>query len=85
MASYYQCAVSDISAQVIADNDEYYDELARGLAERMVERSLKSAAYLYMEADTAEALAKFDASIKANYPQFIVCEFQRPRMTGRRQ
>ena len=82
VASYYQCAVSDISAQVIADNDEYYDELARGLAERMVERSLKSGRILVYGRDTAEALAKFDASIKANYPQFIVCEFQRTKDDG---
>lgn len=77
VAPYYECKVAGIKANVVADTDEYYDELARGLAGRMEERSLKSGRILVYGRDTEKAYEAFCASMKQNYPQFIVCQFAR--------
>ncbi len=74
---YYECDISGISANVAADTNEYYDELARALAERMDERSLKSGRILVYGSNTAESYTAIEASIKENYPQFVVCDFVR--------
>ncbi len=77
VVSYYTSDANGLSANVVADPDEYYDELARGLAERMVERSLKSGRILIYGRSTSEAFNAFSASIAANYPQFRVVSFNR--------
>jgi len=74
---YDKCAAEGLSCNVVADDTDYYDELARGLAERMTERSLKSGRILVYGRDTATCLAMFEASIAASYPQFNVVAFQR--------
>lgn len=74
---YYACSTEGISSNIVADDSEYYDELARGLAERMTERSLKSGRILIYGADTSECYAAFSASIAAAYPQFRVEAFNR--------
>lgn len=74
---YYECDASLVSANVVADANEYYDELARALAERMDERSLKSGRILVYGSNTKEAREAIEASIKENYPQFAVCDFTR--------
>ncbi len=74
---YDKCAAPGLNANVVADDTDYYDELARGLAERMTERSLKSGRILVYGRDTAVCLAMFETSIAASYPQFNVAAFQR--------
>lgn len=74
---YYACSVSGITANVIADNEEYYDELARGLAARLEERSLKSGRILVYGSNISQAYAAINSSIMQNYPQYIVCSFER--------
>ncbi len=74
---YHECKAAGIKANIVADYDEYYDELARGLAGRMEERSLKSGRILVYGADTERAYEAFAASMKQNYPQYIVCQFVR--------
>lgn len=56
---YYESSAAGLDANIIADTSEYYDELARGLAERMTERSLKSGRILIYGADTAACYAHF--------------------------
>ena len=77
VAPYYECKVAGIKSNVVVDAEEYYDELARGLAGRMEERSLKSGRILVYGRDTEKAYEAFCASMKQNYPQFIVCQFVR--------
>ena len=74
---YYACSAEGLDANIVADGAEYYDELARGLAGRMTERSLKSGRILIYGKDTAECYAAFSASIAAAYPQFNVEAFTR--------
>ena len=74
---YHECSAAGLDLNIVADNAEYYDELARGLAERMSERSLKSGKILVYGRNTGEALAAFRASIEENYPQFIVVSLER--------
>ncbi len=74
---YDKCAATGLSCNVVADDTDYYDELARGLAERMTERSLKSGRILVYGRDPATCLAMFETSIAASYPQFNVVAFQR--------
>ena len=74
---YYESSAAGLDANIIADTSEYYDELARGLAERMTERSLKSGRILIYGADTAACYAAFSASIASAYPQFRVETFDR--------
>lgn len=74
---YDKCAAEGLDCNVVADDTDYYDELARGLAERMTERSLKSGRILVYGRDTATCLAMFQTSISINYPQFDVVAFER--------
>jgi len=74
---YYPCDADGLSANIVADPSEFYDELARGLAERMTERSLKSGRILIYGRSTTEASDSFSASIAASYPQFKVVSFNR--------
>lgn len=76
-APYYECAAEGVDANIVADTAEYYDELARGLAERMVERSLKSGRILVYGKQPGECLAMFEKSMQESYPQFLVVPFTR--------
>lgn len=75
---YDLCSVEDENiVNVVADDADYYDELARGIAERMTERSLKSGRILVYGRDTKKTAQDFQNSINASYPQFIVVGFDR--------
>ncbi len=76
-APYFSCAAEGVDANTVADAEEYFDELARGLAERMVERSLKSGRILVYGRDPAPSLSMFTRSISESYPQFLVDSFTR--------
>lgn len=79
VVSYHESDAKGLSANIVADSSEYYDELARGLAERMVERSLKSGKILIYGRSTSESFDAFSASIAASYPQFKVVSFNRTK------
>lgn len=74
---YDKCAAPGLDCNVVADDTDYFDELARGLAERMTERGLKSGRILVYGRDTANCRLMFQASVAASYPQFNVAAFQR--------
>ncbi len=74
---YYPCSVQGLDCNVVADDTDYYDELARGIAERMTERSLKSGRILVYGRDTQTCLSMFAASISESYPQFTVSQCTR--------
>ena len=75
---YDQCSIqAENVINVVADDADYYDELARGIAERMTERSLKSGRILVYGLDTKKIAQDFQASIAQSYPQFIVVGFDR--------
>ncbi len=74
---YDKCAAPGLDCNVVADDTDYFDELARGLAERMTERSLKSGRILVYGRNTENCRLMFQASLAASYPQFGVAAFQR--------
>ncbi len=74
---YDKSTAPGLSCNVVADDTDYYDELARGLAERMSERSLKSGRILVYGRDPSVCLAMFEGSIRTSYPQFGVVAFTR--------
>ena len=75
---YDRCSFEGISANVIADDNEYIEEIAHGLSARMTERKLKSGRILLYYASPCEALAKtFREVMQAVYPQYQVAEFAR--------
>lgn len=74
---YDKCAAPGLASNIVADDTDYFDELARGLAERMTERGLKSGRILVYGRDTANCQLMFQASVAASYPQFNVAAFQR--------
>lgn len=72
------CAIQTQNViNVVADDADYYDELARGIAERMTERSLKSGRILVYGRNTQKIAQDFQNSIMQSYPQFIVVGFDR--------
>lgn len=74
---YYACEVAGLDCNVVADDTDYYDELARGIAERMTERSLKSGRILVYGRDTEVCFSMFASSISESYPQYTVSQFTR--------
>lgn len=74
---FYQSASAGVSANVVADRTEYLEEVARGIGERMVERSLKAGRILVYGWDTAHCLDVFTDTIQSDYPQYSVVAFNR--------
>lgn len=74
---YDRCTVNGLRANVVADESEYIGELARSIAERMVERGLRSGRILVYGWDTTEVLSQFTAAIAEYYPQYNVSSFTR--------
>lgn len=66
---------------VVADDADYYDELARGIAERMTERSLKSGRILVYGRNIQRIAQDFQNSIAQSYPQFVVVGLDRTVFT----
>lgn len=77
VAPYYESTASGLNANIVADSSEYIEELARGIAERMTERSLKSGKILIYGRDTSAMLESFRTAIEEYYPQYIVVDFTR--------
>ena len=60
----------------IRDRD-YIEELARGIGERMTERSLKSGKILVYGVGIGDVYAQIDAAIRQYYPQYQVAGMER--------
>ena len=78
VSSYYANANAD--AGVIADQTEYLEEVARSIAERMSERSLKTGKILiygHAGAELETARIEFEKAIAAYYPGYTVVTFER--------
>lgn len=82
VSPYHACETDSVNVNVIADASEYIEELARGIAERMTERSLKSGRILVYGYDPSVCYAEFDAAIKEYYPQFQTVTFVRTPGSG---
>ncbi|NCB30751.1 MAG: hypothetical protein EOM66_05020 [Clostridia bacterium] len=74
---YDACTVEGLSANVVADNTDYMEELSRGIAERMTERSLKSGRILVYGKGTADTYGKIQTAIAQYYPQYQVVSLER--------
>ena len=74
---YYECAVPGIASNVVADTSEYVEEVCRGLAARMSERSLKSGRILLYGNDTSVCYDSFVAAVTQYHPQYGVVSFNR--------
>ncbi|MDR0839824.1 MAG: hypothetical protein LBN26_00330 [Christensenellaceae bacterium] len=70
-------AVEGLHCNVVADNTEYIEELSRGIAERMTERSLKSGRILVYGAGIADCYEKIQSAIAQYYPQYGVVGMER--------
>lgn len=71
---YDACSIAGLDVNVTADESEYTEDLARGLADRLRGRDLKSGRILvYGEAADVEACyAAFETAIKNYYPQYTL-------------
>lgn len=82
VSPYQACETDSVNVNVIADSSEYIEELARGIAERMTERSLKSGRILVYGYDPSVCYAEFDRAIDEYYPQFQTVTFVRTPGSG---
>lgn len=74
---YDPCRLDGLHANVVADDTAYIEELSRGIAERMTERSLKSGRILVYGTGTADAYGKIQAAVGQYYPQYQVVSLER--------
>jgi len=82
VSPYYADETDIAHVNVVADTEEYIEELARGIAERMTERSLKSGRILVYGYDPEVCFAEFDTAIKEYYPQYVTVSFARTPGSG---
>lgn len=82
VSPYYACQTDSADVNVIADTEEYIEELARGIAERMTERSLKSGRILVYGYNPEVCFAEFDSAVKEYYPQYVSVSFARTPGSG---
>lgn len=74
---YYRASGENSSSNVVADVMGYTEEVAMGVAERMVERECKAGKILVYGKDPMSAYEGFTAAIAAYYPQYNVAYFTR--------
>lgn len=74
---YDLCTLEGLDCNVVADDTDYIEELARGIAVRMTERNLKSGRILVYGVDTQPIYEKIQAAIGEYYPQFQVVSYER--------
>jgi ABC-type sugar transport system substrate-binding protein len=74
---YYKSTASGVDSNVIADDHEYLEEVARSVAERMKERNLKTGRLLVYGQNTNYSYAEFVKAIGQYYPEYSVTEFTR--------
>lgn len=73
----YDVHTGDADVNVVCDNSVYIEELARGIAERMTERSLKSGRLMVYGSEPSSCYDEFKIAIGEYYPQFSTVEFKR--------
>lgn len=73
----YDAYTGAADVNVVCDNSVYIEELARGIAERMTERSLKSGRLMVYGSDPSLCYGEFQSAIGEYYPQFSTVEFKR--------
>ncbi|MDL2234835.1 substrate-binding domain-containing protein [Christensenellaceae bacterium OttesenSCG-928-L17] len=78
---YNEADCPGVSANVVADINGYYEEVALRLAERMVERECKAGKILVYGTSPQTAYAGFEQAISTYYPQYNVSSFQRTGAT----
>lgn len=81
VVAYDRCSIEGITANVIADDTEYVEEVTRGIASRMMERSLKSGRILLYGAAPETVSAPFEAAVQTYFPQYKTVVFQRQAAT----
>lgn len=74
---YHSVSDTGVTANVVADLMGYTEEIALGLAERMVERECKAGKILVYGREPQAAYEMFKESIASYYPQFNVGYFVR--------
>ncbi len=74
---YYRASGEGVSSNVVADVMGYTEEVAMGVAERMVERECKAGKILVYGTNPMSAYEGFTAAIAAYYPQYNVAYFTR--------
>lgn len=74
---YDPCTLEGLDCNVMADDTDYIEELARGIAVRMTERNLKSGRILVYGVGTQPVFEKIQAAIGEYYPQFQVVSYER--------
>ena len=74
---YHSVSDTGVTANVVADLMGYTEEIALGLAERMVERECKAGKILVYGRDPQAAYEMFKESIASYYPQYNVGYFIR--------
>ncbi len=81
VVAYDRCGVAGLTANVLADDTEYVEEVTRGIASRMSERSLKSGRILLYGAAPEAIAASFEAAAQAYCPQYKTVVFKRQAVT----
>lgn len=76
-----RCGVEGLQANVVADEGEYVEEITRGIAARMTERSLKTGLILLYGNDPQSGYAAFSSAVEAHYPQYDAVAFQKTGAT----
>ena len=74
---YEPSAAPGLHVNVTADTEDYIEELIRGLAERMGERSLRSGRILIYGVGTEAVYGKISAVLAESYPQFQAVPMER--------
>ena len=74
---YFSASGAGVTANVATDIGGYSEEVARGIAERMVERECKAGKILVYGTNPQEACAAFRTAIDQYYPQYNVGYFVR--------
>lgn len=86
VSSYY--ANDNADASVVADQTEYLEEVARSIAQRMSERSLKTGkilVYGYSGVALDNAFGEFQKAIAEYYPGYTVVSFERGSVGGSKE
>lgn len=81
IVAYDRCGVDGLTSNVVADDTEYVEEVTRGIASRMTERSLKSGRILLYGASPEAIAASFEAAAQADCPQYKTIVFKRQAAT----
>jgi ABC-type sugar transport system substrate-binding protein len=76
---YYESTAAGVDANVVADDNEYLEEVARSIGERMKERNLKKGRLLVYGLSTSYSSAEFVSAIGQYYPEYSVTEFIRTK------